>query len=276
MFRKTKQNDGFCILDCIYNAIETSSSDHEGTYYVLDVLCWKGYPIHDSEAEFRLFWLQNKLEECGYTQRNAMCTNSVEFHWLPLYSIESKDNIDQFYSRNAMESIDRWGFQQDGVLFFNKHAHYISSTNPFILFWKDSSCSPYSIEEENFQFSNDGQRQFVTLKIEEGNILTLDDCLISSMTNEIDSAMHAKEAKSHPHNLYKFSVLDIIAQNLSGLHQLEEHSGLTFQVEVIGLKYESDCSRSKIQADHLSKILFNRNAVNNCGIRISDIAMKLE
>ena len=32
-------------------------------YYILDVMCWKGYALYDCTAEFRLFWLRGKLEE---------------------------------------------------------------------------------------------------------------------------------------------------------------------------------------------------------------------
>ena len=34
-----------------------------GTYYIQDVLAWRGYSLVDCGAEFRLFWLQSKLAE---------------------------------------------------------------------------------------------------------------------------------------------------------------------------------------------------------------------
>lgn len=49
--------DDFCILDCVFH-------DANSVYYVLDMMCWKGYALYDCSAEFRLFWVQSKLAEC--------------------------------------------------------------------------------------------------------------------------------------------------------------------------------------------------------------------
>ena len=49
--------DDFCILDCIFH-------EPDSVYYVLDMMCWKGYALYDCSAEFRLFWVQSKLAEC--------------------------------------------------------------------------------------------------------------------------------------------------------------------------------------------------------------------
>ncbi len=49
--------DDFCILDCIFH-------EPDSTYYIVDMMCWKGYNLYDCSAEFRLFWVQSKLAEC--------------------------------------------------------------------------------------------------------------------------------------------------------------------------------------------------------------------
>ena len=41
----------------------SSSSSGGGTYYIQDVLVWRGYSLVDCGADFRLFWLQSKLAE---------------------------------------------------------------------------------------------------------------------------------------------------------------------------------------------------------------------
>ncbi|RKP08238.1 hypothetical protein THASP1DRAFT_23730 [Thamnocephalis sphaerospora] len=46
----------YCILDCIY-------VERTFTYYVLDLMCWKGHPFFDCDTEFRQFWLQTQLAE---------------------------------------------------------------------------------------------------------------------------------------------------------------------------------------------------------------------
>ncbi|CAI5497731.1 unnamed protein product [Closterium sp. Naga37s-1] len=48
----------YCILDCIFH-------EPNNTYYVLDVMAWRGYSLYDCTAEFRLFWLQTHLPQCG-------------------------------------------------------------------------------------------------------------------------------------------------------------------------------------------------------------------
>ena len=49
--------DNFCILDCVFH-------ESDSVYYVLDIMCWKGYALYDCSAEFRIFWVQSKLAEC--------------------------------------------------------------------------------------------------------------------------------------------------------------------------------------------------------------------
>ncbi|CAG8772556.1 12557_t:CDS:2, partial [Racocetra fulgida] len=43
---KGNKTTDYCILDCIYD--QTTF-----TYYVLDMMCWKGHPIYDCDTEFR-------------------------------------------------------------------------------------------------------------------------------------------------------------------------------------------------------------------------------
>lgn len=33
----------YCILDCIY-------SEAQQTYYILDVMCWRGHPVYDCQV----------------------------------------------------------------------------------------------------------------------------------------------------------------------------------------------------------------------------------
>jgi hypothetical protein len=40
-----------------------AASAREGTFYIQDVLAWRGYSLVDCTAEFRLYWLQSKLAE---------------------------------------------------------------------------------------------------------------------------------------------------------------------------------------------------------------------
>ena len=40
----------YCIMDCIYN-------EGERTFYIIDLTCWKGHPIYDSEVNISIFFL---------------------------------------------------------------------------------------------------------------------------------------------------------------------------------------------------------------------------
>lgn len=77
-----KSTEAYCILDCIFQ-------EHNSTFYVLDVMCWKvcslktalvriapslyltwkssscaqGYLLYNCTTEFRLYWLRDKLSE---------------------------------------------------------------------------------------------------------------------------------------------------------------------------------------------------------------------
>ena len=49
-------SEQYCILDCIFH-------EPDDTYYLLDVMCWKGYSLYDCSTEFRLYWRETKLQE---------------------------------------------------------------------------------------------------------------------------------------------------------------------------------------------------------------------
>lgn len=46
-------------LSCPLRALSQADS----TYYVVDVMAWRGYTLYNCAAEFRFFWLQSKLPE---------------------------------------------------------------------------------------------------------------------------------------------------------------------------------------------------------------------
>ena len=48
--------DKYTILDCIYSEVLQ-------TFFVLDLMCWNGHPIYDSETEFRFYWMHAKFDE---------------------------------------------------------------------------------------------------------------------------------------------------------------------------------------------------------------------
>ena len=80
----------YCILDCLFE--ETSS-----TFYVLDIMCWRGHPVYDSDTEFRFYWLNAKMTENGDDLVVQTRTNPYKFIPLQHYSC-SFDTLVQIFS----------------------------------------------------------------------------------------------------------------------------------------------------------------------------------
>lgn len=111
----------YCILDCIY---------YEGTqtYYVLDIMCWGGHPVYDSDTEFRTFWKATKLQDNADKLSKFSRFNPLPFIDLPAYPC-TKESITQVLSR-------KWPVQVDGLLFIHKEAHYCIGQTPLATWLK--------------------------------------------------------------------------------------------------------------------------------------------
>ncbi|CAG8740595.1 2201_t:CDS:2, partial [Acaulospora morrowiae] len=104
----------YCILDCIYD--QTTS-----TYYVLDMMCWKGHPIYDCDTEFRFYWLNAKLAEVDAPTRGILT-----HLFTPLTSYPcNHERLKSLILHN-----DSFGYRPDGLLFFNKKTHYVLGDTP--------------------------------------------------------------------------------------------------------------------------------------------------
>ncbi|KAL5004249.1 hypothetical protein ScPMuIL_017705 [Solemya velum] len=124
--RKKMQGSHECtILDCLYNEVAE-------TYYVLDVMCWKGHPFYDSETEFRFYWLHSKLSE-----EPEVCEKSAlnRYKFVPLPSIACT-------TENIHSALHAAQFEIDGLLFFHKRTHYTFGSTPLVVWLK-----PYMVPE---------------------------------------------------------------------------------------------------------------------------------
>ncbi|XP_063053837.1 snurportin-1 [Engraulis encrasicolus] len=110
----------YTILDCIYSEVDR-------TYYILDVMCWRGHPVYDCSTEFRFFWLQSKMEEeSGLSE----ITKYNSFRFLRLESMWStKESICQAL-------LKEYTFSVDGFLFYHKETHYTPGTTPLVTWLK--------------------------------------------------------------------------------------------------------------------------------------------
>ncbi|TRZ01545.1 hypothetical protein DNTS_021819 [Danionella cerebrum] len=82
----------YSILDCIYSELDR-------TYYILDVMCWRGHPVYDCSTEFRFYWLQSKVDE-----------------------VEGLSEISKI---NPFRFVD-------GLLFYHKETHYTPGSTPLV------------------------------------------------------------------------------------------------------------------------------------------------
>ncbi|KAL6011047.1 hypothetical protein ACLOJK_001491 [Asimina triloba] len=90
----------FCILDCIFH-------EPDQTYYVIDMVCWRGYSLYDCSAEFRFFWLNSKLAETGACNPPSLY-HKYRFSVVPIY------NCDQTGLQTAYAGVVVLELQDDG------------------------------------------------------------------------------------------------------------------------------------------------------------------
>ena len=111
----------YSILDCIY---------HEGSrkFYVLDILCWRGHPVYDSDTEFRSYWLATKFREEASITSEYSRINPLTFHSLTYHPC-TKDNTAKILS-------EKQPYEVDGLLFIHKESHYYIGPSPLATWLK--------------------------------------------------------------------------------------------------------------------------------------------
>lgn len=106
----------YTILDCIY-------SDVDRTYYILDIMCWRGHPVYDCSTEFRFYWLQSKVEE---VEGLSEISKINPFRFVSLNSISC--STESIQTALAHE----YNFTVDGLLFYHKETHYTPGSTPLV------------------------------------------------------------------------------------------------------------------------------------------------
>ncbi|XP_021263181.1 snurportin-1, partial [Numida meleagris] len=106
----------YCILDCIYN-------EAKQTYYILDVMCWRGHPVYDCQTDFRFFWLSSKIqEEEGLGEKSRI--NPYKFVGLQNFPCTSESLCEVLTTT--------FPFEVDGLLFYHKQTHYTPGSTPLV------------------------------------------------------------------------------------------------------------------------------------------------
>ncbi|OMO84080.1 snurportin-1 [Corchorus capsularis] len=239
---KTRDGSGsaqsYCILDCIFHELDQ-------TYYVIDVVCWNGYSLYDCTAEFRFYWLNSKLEESGACSPPSYY-HKYRFSAVPVYNCD-QDGLYTAYTGAVP-------YVKDGLLFYNKHAHYQTGNTPLVLVWKDENCSQYVIDTDS-KGEIPSQQQVVLELQDNRQLVTSDDppvvfgCLDADMIQQsgLDSG-----------NLLRFAFSD---------------GGLSFsdgKLEKADLNYLGKSNRARAFADSYSKVLF-QYTVRHSPLKIDDL-----
>ncbi|CAG5957645.1 unnamed protein product [Menidia menidia] len=122
----------YTILDCIYSEVNR-------TFYILDVMCWRGHPVYDCPTEFRFFWLQSKVQETDglseIAKRNPVGIRIARplfyprMHHFQFVSLQSSDCTAESI-RNALAA--EYSFSVDGLLFYHRQTHYTPGTTPLV------------------------------------------------------------------------------------------------------------------------------------------------
>lgn len=235
---KSWSGQSYCILDCIFHELDQ-------TYYVLDMLCWAGYSLYECTSEFRFFWLNSKIVESGACDSPSFY-HKYRFAMVPVYSCD-QSGLQAAYTGPVP-------YVKDGLLFYNKHAHYQTGNTPLVLVWKDANCSQFVIDTDS-----EGQiptQQQVVLELQDDGKLTTSDeppVVFGCLDMEF-----IQKSGLQSGNLIRFGVKD---------------GGLNFvdgKLERADLQYLEKPNRARAFADSYSKVVF-QYMVRHSPLRIEDL-----
>lgn len=233
----------YSILDCIFH-------EPDETYYIIDMICWRGYSLYDCTAEFRFFWVNSKLAETSACDPPSTY-HKYRFSAVPVYEC-TLQGLQAAYSGSTP-------YVKDGLLFYNKHAHYQAGITPLALVWKDEACSQYVIDTDSK--GDIPNEQHLVLELQgDGKLVTSDDppVVFGSLGNEF-----IQKSNLRPGNLLRFSVRDESVKLVDG------------KMQIIDLRFVGTPNRARAFADSHSKALF-QYAARHAPLRIEDLVASIQ
>lgn len=102
------------------------------TYYIIDMICWRGYSLYDCTAEFRFFWVNSKLTETSAGDPPS-ANHRYRFSAVPIYEC-TLEGLQAAYSGGTP-------YVKDGLLFYNKYVPLFSTSYILMFFIKYLSHS---------------------------------------------------------------------------------------------------------------------------------------
>ncbi|CAK9170285.1 unnamed protein product [Ilex paraguariensis] len=220
----SRSAQSYCILDCIFHELDQ-------TYYVIDMVCWAGISFYECTAEFRFFWLNNKLVETRACEAPSVF-HKFRFSLVPVYNCD-KEGFHIAYTGAVP-------YEKDGLLFYNKHAHYQTGNTPLALVWKDENCSKYVIDTDSK--GHVPHQQQVVLELQDDGKLTASDdppVVFGCLNGDF-----IQKTGLHSGYLLRFTV------NEGGLRFVDG------KLEKADLQYLGKANRARAFADSFSKIMF--------------------
>ncbi|KAI8989466.1 hypothetical protein BDB01DRAFT_543348 [Pilobolus umbonatus] len=120
---KYSLSSDYCILDCVYDAIHW-------TFYVLDIMCWKGYSTFDCDTNFRHYWLESKLQQNEMDKPTAY--NSF-YKFIPIKPVPTAHTkLVASNPEGFIATSHGYSYDIDGLLFYHKETHYTAGNTPLV------------------------------------------------------------------------------------------------------------------------------------------------
>ncbi|KAL6175040.1 hypothetical protein ACLB2K_051683 [Fragaria x ananassa] len=232
----------YSILDCIFHEMDQ-------TYYVIDMVCWKNYSYYNCSTEFRFTWLEEKLRETN-------ARGAPSYYHKYRFSLVPWGRCDLAGLHKAYAGEVPFG--KDGLLFYNKHAHYQPGNTPLALVWKDEHCSQYVIDTDNKGQVPSHQQVVLELQ-DDGKVTTSDDPPVMFGCLNLD---FIQQSGLKTGCLLRFAIGD---------------GGLTIvdgKLERADLHYLGMSNRARAFADTYSKIMFQSMA-RGSPLRIDDLVASI-
>ncbi|CAD7696610.1 unnamed protein product [Ostreobium quekettii] len=222
--------NSFCILDCVFQ-------EGKNTYYVMDLMCWRGMSFYDCAAEFRLFWVQQKLAETEGVL-DAACNEGYRFSSVPSC----------WCSPSGFSAAVRCEvpFVQDGLYLLHMDGYYMPGQSPLALLWKDASCSRYFLDTDGE--GNVGEFQQVTLVYQgDGSLATGDTppVALGRLPEDLQSSLR--------HKLKAGKLLRCTIREQG----IRTEYGQPLSAD---LRFEEFANQRRGHADTVGKVLFQHNA----------------
>lgn len=235
--RRTREGGGrggeeCCVLDAVF-------CHQLQTFFVLDVVCWKGHSLYDTAAEFRLFWRDSRLAESGAGDEPSP-SHRYRFVPVPAYDATA-DGVAAAHHAPVP-------FRRDGVLLVSRESHYAPGPpTPVALLWKDAACSPYLLDTD--ADGNVPQYQAVALRVLlDGTVATGDEPPVALGCLPEEYRRRAGD-KLAPGQVLRFTIRD------GGLVL-----GADGRPTGADLHFEGAVRDKRRSADFLTKVLFQYNA----------------